>query len=51
MALQDFGPNAQSALPVLVEFLRNAQDGIERSYAANALRAINPEAAAKAGVE
>ena len=50
MALQDFGPNAKSALPVLVEFFINAQDSSERSYAANALKAIDPEAAAKAGV-
>jgi hypothetical protein len=50
MALQDFGPNAKSALPELVKFFNNAQDSSERSYAANALKAIDPEAAAKAGV-
>ena len=51
MALRDFGPNAKSALPVLVEFLSHAQDAIEKSYAANALKALDPEAAAEAGVK
>jgi HEAT repeat protein len=51
MALQGLGPNAKPALPVLVEFLSNAQSGIEWTYASNALKAIDPEAAAKAGVK
>jgi HEAT repeat protein len=51
MALQGLGPNAKPALPVLVEFLSNAPSGIEWTYASNALKAIDPEAAAKAGVK
>ena len=51
MSLQGIGPNAKPALPVLVEFLSNAQSGIEWTCASNALKAIDPEAAAKAGVK
>jgi HEAT repeat protein len=51
MALQGLGPNAKPALPELVEFLSNAQSGIEWTYASNALKAIDSEAAAKAGVK
>ena len=51
MALQGLGPNAKPALPVLVEFLSNAPSGIEWTCASNALMAIDPEAAAKAGVK
>lgn len=51
MALQGLGPNAKPALPVLLEFLGNAPSGIEWTYASNALKAIAPEAAAKAGVK
>ena len=51
MALRDFGPNAKPALPVLAEFVSNAQEGLERSYAANALKAIDREAAAREGVK
>ena len=50
-ALQGLGPNARPALPVLVEFLRTAPGGLEKSNAAAALKAIDPEAAAKAGVK
>jgi HEAT repeats len=38
-------------LPVLVESLSNAQSGIEWTHASNALRSLDPEAAAKAGVK
>jgi len=38
-------------VPVLVEFLSNAQSGVEWTYASNALKAIDSEAAAKAGVK
>ena len=51
MALQGLGQNAKPALPVLVEFLSNAQSGIEWTYASNALKSIDPDAAAKAGVK
>jgi hypothetical protein len=51
MALQGLGPNAKPALPVLVEFLSNAPSGIEWTCVSNALKAIDPEAAAKAGVK
>ena len=51
MALQGLGANAKPAVPVLVEFLSNAQSGVEWTYASNALKAIDSEAAAKAGVK
>ena len=51
MALQGLGPNAKPALPVLVEFLSNAPSSIEWTCASNALKAIDPEAAAKAAVK
>ena len=51
MALQGLGPNAKAALPVLVAFLSNAQNGIEWTNASNALKEIDSEAAAKAGVK
>jgi HEAT repeat protein len=50
-ALGLFGPNAKLAVPALVEFLSNAQTSMERWYAEKALRQIDPEAAAKAGVK
>ena len=37
--------------PYLAEFLSNAQSGIEWTYASNALKVIDPEAAARAGVK
>jgi hypothetical protein len=51
MALEQLGPNAKPVLPVLVEFLSNAQSSMEWTYASNALMAIDPDAAAKAGVK
>jgi hypothetical protein len=51
MALGKFGPNAKLAVPALVEYL-NAQDSrTDRSDFTDALKAIDPEAAAKAGVK
>jgi len=51
MPLQGLGPKAKPALPVIVEFLSNAQSGMEWTYASNALKAIDPAAAARAGVK
>ena len=51
MALQGLGANAKPAVPVLEEFLSNALSGVEWTYASNALKAIDSEAAAKAGVK
>jgi HEAT repeat protein len=50
-ALGLFGPNAKLAVPALVEFL-NMRDSStsDRWFATNVLKAIDPEAAAKAGV-
>ena len=51
-ALQNFGPNAKPAVATLVEWLHDpAHDASARDYATNALKAIDPEAAAKAGVK
>jgi HEAT repeat protein len=50
-ALVQFGPKAKLAVPALVEILSNAQDGMQRSHAEYVLKAIDPEAAAKAGVK
>jgi len=49
-ALAQFGPQAQPAVPKLVELLSDT-NWLIRSTATNALRAIDPEAAAKAGVK
>jgi len=48
-ALAYIGPPAREAVPFLSEWVTNA-DGSVGSYAANALKAIAPAAAAKAGV-
>ena len=49
-ALAFIGPPAKGAIPALSAWATNA-DGAVRLYAANALKAIDPEAAAKAGVK
>jgi HEAT repeat protein len=49
-SLGDFGPEAKLAVPVLVELL-NATDEYVRGDVTNALKAIDPEAAAKAGIK
>jgi HEAT repeat protein len=51
MALGKFGPNAKLAVPALVEYLNARESRTDRSDVTDALRAIDPEAAAKAGVE
>jgi HEAT repeat protein len=50
-ALGEFGPNATPAVPALVEFLNAQNDSLVRSWVAAALKKIDPEAAAKAGVK
>jgi len=47
IALEDFGPDAKAAVPALIEFLKS--DHTTRS--SSALKAIDPESAAKAGVK
>ena len=49
-ALASIGPPAKEAMPFLLECVTNA-DGMVGVYADNALKAIDPEAAAKAGVK
>ncbi|MGO8925638.1 MAG: HEAT repeat domain-containing protein [Limisphaerales bacterium] len=49
-SLRQFGPQAKSAIPSLLRLL-NDEHEILRWEATNALRVIDPEAAAKAGVE
>jgi HEAT repeat protein len=50
-ALLEFGPNAKPAVPALVGFLNADDHSMDRSIVTNALKAIDPEAAAKAGVK
>jgi len=45
-----FGRDAELAVPALVEFLDTSHDEVNKLFATSALRAINPEAAAKSGV-
>ena len=49
-SLRQLGAEAKLAVPLLLRLLSDAQEGI-RSEATNALRMIDPEAAAKAGVK
>jgi HEAT repeat protein len=46
--LEDFGPNAKPALPALIAFLNASPDDAGRAVAAEALAAIDPDAATKA---
>jgi hypothetical protein len=48
-ALGDFGEDAKTAVPSLLELLKNEQP--PRNFAAEALKRIDPEAAARAGVK
>jgi hypothetical protein len=50
LSLQAFGADARPAVPALVESLKDQEDSIRRA-AAEALKVIDPEAAAKAGVQ
>jgi HEAT repeat protein len=50
-ALVQFGPKARFAVPALLEILSTTQDGTQRSHAEYVLKAIDPEAAARAGVK
>jgi hypothetical protein len=49
-ALSKFGEHAKSAIPFIVPYLSDGNDDT-RSEATNAIKAIDPEAAAKAGVK
>jgi HEAT repeat protein len=48
-ALGSFGDDAKPAVPILLTFL-NSEKGIVREAVTNALKAIDPQAAAKAGI-
>jgi HEAT repeat protein len=50
-ALLEFGPNAKLAVPALVEFLNADDHSTDRLLVTNALKAIDPEAATRAGVK
>jgi HEAT repeat protein len=50
MALGQIGPPAKEAVPVLIEVYRQDGDKYSRMFAADALRRIDPQAAAAAGV-
>jgi len=50
-ALKAMGPRAKAAFPLLVSELPRATDDFERGLITNALKAIDPEAAAKAGIK
>ena len=49
-SLVEFGGDAGAAVPALLRLLGHAQSNV-RQYATNALKKIDPEAAAKAGVK
>lgn len=49
-ALANFGPDAKSAVPSILPLLNDANPGL-RMEAGRALKAIDPEAAVKAGIE
>jgi hypothetical protein len=51
-ALQNYGPDAKAAVPALIKMVGAYHSaGIERDPFSDALKAIDPEAAAKAGVK
>jgi HEAT repeat protein len=50
-ALKEMGPRAKAAFPLLLSELPRATDGYQRGTIINALKAIDPEAAAKAGIK
>ncbi|MGO8928673.1 MAG: HEAT repeat domain-containing protein [Limisphaerales bacterium] len=50
-ALGKYGPNAKLAVPALVAFLNASNDSANTMLAADALKAIDPAAAAQAGVK
>lgn len=50
MALGEIGPPAREAVPVLLDVYREKGDAHRRMFAADALRRIDPKAAADAGV-
>jgi hypothetical protein len=50
-ALADFGSDARSAVPLLIEYFNNEPDNSQKPYLAEGIKRIDPEAAAKAGVK
>lgn len=50
-ALKAMGPRAKAAFPLLLSELPLATDDFQRDLITNALKAIDPEAAAKAGIK
>ena len=50
IAVVDFTTSAKSAVPALIELLTDHDAGV-RNATTNALKAIDPEAAARAGVK
>ncbi len=50
-ALKEMGPRAKAAFPLLVSELPSAIDDFQRGIITNALKAIDPDAAAKAGIK
>jgi HEAT repeat protein len=51
-ALQNYGPDAKAAVPALIKLVAASHSaGIEGDPFSDALKAIDPEAAAKAGVK
>jgi HEAT repeat protein len=50
-ALGEFGPSAKPAASLLIALLKSPQDRTDKSIYTNALKKIDPEAAAQAGVK
>jgi hypothetical protein len=52
MALEMLGAEAKPAFPAVLQFINTTTNSADKkSYAIRALKAIDPEAAAKAGVK
>jgi hypothetical protein len=51
LALGRYGEKAKAAVPALLEILKHDRNRVDKLTATNALRQIDPESAAKAGVE
>ena len=51
LALRRYGEKAKAAVPALLEILKHDRNRVDKFNATNALKAIDPEAAAKAGVK
>jgi hypothetical protein len=51
LALGRYGEESKAAVPALLEILKHDRNRVDKFNATNALKAIDPEAAAKAGVK